>query len=57
VGQEQTGQQGEGKKKEKERKKKAARVLLQQTPYLLTTRVVHELNLDGLRADDGKARF
>ena len=24
---------------------------------LLTTRVIHELDLDGLRADDGKARF
>lgn len=25
--------------------------------YLLTTRVVHELDLDGLQADDGKAGF
>jgi hypothetical protein len=30
---------------------------LQHPPYLLTTRVIHELNLDGLRADYGKSCF
>lgn len=31
--------------------------LLRTPPYLLTTRIIHELDLDSLRADNGKARF